>query len=403
MSSDSDRRKTIENLLGFDDFDSVVSTLKSAHKELLIQKDSAYQEKHKIDSRHNLIEGKKFSYKEQIEAFKQEIHSIEICDEPIGPTIDEIVETAVYHEKKSEYLFLKGELSIVEDKKEVLGKCEGESVCYACGNKLTKAQLKKQTKELASEEKRLYSSIEEIKQTLAELSNTIKDKTQQNEIKLSEYNRHKASYARFMNGVSLIEKQINQTKQKLFALEKEANQLTSTIEASKHEIEYIETKLRDNEILLRIFGNKGVRLDILADTFNSIAEFASNMMSSVYDKECIVSMFLDKEVASIPINISFDGCKFNSKGLSEGERTILDFVILKALSLCQYKSKVKLPYIYDDIFDSLDNTTSNLLSKCIEEESKTNQVFILTHDSSICDLFNACKIFQLERGNLISE
>jgi len=155
--------------------------------------------------------------------------------------------------------------------------------------------------------------------------------------------------------------------------------------------------------LIRVFGPKGARVYMLRDALRAISGSATALMSRLYNKDIRVVLAPSDTMKTIALSLELpDGTIMSHRGGSEGEKTLLDFTLLKVLAaIPRQVGTEKLPFIYDDITDAFDEGNKERVLHALAEEAKTTQVLLFTHEADLVkELLPSCRIYNVSDGQI---
>lgn len=172
-------------------------------------------------------------------------------------------------------------------------------------------------------------------------------------------------------------------------------------------MQLLDTRVARLEDLARIYGPRGARLTLLLDTFSEVARVASIIASSIYQKSIYVGLDVDEDAQKVTLRIVLpSGVETPYRGLSEGERALIDFSLLKALASVQSNPNTgssALPLIYDDVMDAVDAENRGRLAAYLREEAKRSLLLVISHDLTVRELFPTAKCLFVEEGKVRNE
>lgn len=154
-------------------------------------------------------------------------------------------------------------------------------------------------------------------------------------------------------------------------------------------------RLRD---LSRVFAPKGARLYMLTEALGQISASASVLMTALYGRPTKVQLrHTDSNTLALEIEHE-DFEPFSYRGCSEGERTLVDFALLKVLSSMQRAKTAEIPVIYDDLLDAVSSSNQVRVLQAIEEEAQSTQVLFFSHQTDLEERMPGARIYMVEDG-----
>lgn len=172
---------------------------------------------------------------------------------------------------------------------------------------------------------------------------------------------------------------------------------------ARFEVLCLKDKVGRLEDLCRVFGPKGARVYMLRDALRAISASATDLMSKLYSKDVRVVLAPSDSMKTLVLSLVLpDGTTMPHRGGSEGEKTLLDFTLLKVLAALPRRSSTeRLPFMYDDITDAFDTGNKERVLQALAEEAKTTQVLLFTHEAELVkEQLPDCRIYTVEAGTV---
>jgi DNA repair exonuclease SbcCD ATPase subunit len=182
--------------------------------------------------------------------------------------------------------------------------------------------------------------------------------------------------------------------------------LDATAKLNSVRVDRLRLKKRKERLddLAKVYGSKGARVLMLSRAFDVLSRVASSVMRSIYSKPVSVVVQASEKLDKVGFDVRIGEDSVPYKGLSEGEKSIMDFALLKALS-CVSSEGTRcdaLPFIYDDILHAVDVEKRVLIADFIENEAEEGSVLIFTHDETVEELFPEAMFFSVDNGHVRS-
>lgn len=173
------------------------------------------------------------------------------------------------------------------------------------------------------------------------------------------------------------------------------------LKEKRSKLETLKRKLERLDMLLYIYGSRGARVRLIASSLVMLSDVATSVVSEISSGRLSkLSVEASDDLTSVNIFAGLQRNIVNYHSLSEGEQSISDFALLKALSSVPGSSARGLPIVYDDVFDALDDDIVDGVSGYIQRESENAQVLILTHKSDVKHLFSNPICYHVWDGRL---
>jgi len=165
----------------------------------------------------------------------------------------------------------------------------------------------------------------------------------------------------------------------------------------------LETRVRRLSDLARVYGPRGARVALLQEAFKVLSGVATKVCGEVYREPVYVEVRPSEALETVSLRIQLrDGQEISYRGLSEGERSLIDFSLLKALASIPTATTgaARLPLIYDDVTDAVDGGNKERLASFIRSEGRGDSVLVFSHDDSTRELFPAAITHKVSRGRV---
>ena len=188
-------------------------------------------------------------------------------------------------------------------------------------------------------------------------------------------------------------------RNKVRKLQSQISDLNLKLANKRSELDRSNREIDRCRYIKSVYGKKGVRLCLLSSALSALSRVATYVIQAVRGTGVVV-VEANSDFTAIDLKVDFGDGFVTYNGLSVGEQSSVDFAILKALSALPGKGKYTLPYVYDDVFDSLDDSVKSGVVSVIESEGVDNQVFVLSHDDNVVELFDKAKVYRVEDGSV---
>lgn len=167
----------------------------------------------------------------------------------------------------------------------------------------------------------------------------------------------------------------------------------------------LESRLRRLDDLMKIYGPRGARVDMLREAFEVLGEVATDVARRLYKQRVEVEIRPSENLEQFTLRVTIpDGRDISYRGLSEGERSLVDFSLLKALAAVPRFSTgaERLPLCYDDLLDAIDDGNRGRVLSFVRDEARSQGVIIFSHDESLLDMITeAISCYRVAEGKVV--
>jgi len=186
---------------------------------------------------------------------------------------------------------------------------------------------------------------------------------------------------------------------------KKLEDLQSSLSKLSEEMIVVEKKSRILSFLKKAFSPTGIPSMLIDDSIPFINETVSKYLDSISNGRYIVSFDTTKETKGgdirdkISMNVLDTVTLANKREkLSGGQVRLIDIATILTLSrLQEVMQDVRINLLlFDEIFDSLDDSNISYVSRVLKEVSKDKAIFLISHRH--IDLLEADEILRLEGG-----
>ncbi len=163
----------------------------------------------------------------------------------------------------------------------------------------------------------------------------------------------------------------------------------------------LETRCRRLTDLCKIYGPRGARVTLLQEAFGVLSDVATQVCRKVYRDPVYVEVQPSESLDTVSLRVRLrSGQDISYRGLSEGERSLIDFSLLKALASIPKATTgaMKLPTIYDDVTDAVDVNNRDRLTRFIQAEADQGTIIVFSHDEETADMFPNAIAYGVSRG-----
>ena len=405
LSTDSERKRLLENLLGLDRFDEALSNcrddIKRVSKEMsLIERD--------IEIISSKILVKKEALRDN-EVSLQKVATKPILQEP-RKEIKKLEDTLSRDEKRhslarrnrEETQTAKADLSaLLSSNRRMLTSIQ-DSICSKCGQKVDRKHAEDVKNSILEDNKKLELSLqknhtlsekalEDIRSLDSEISSTRKAISSKNlEI------REAATYNSITNHIQGL---IDTGTEEISKLEADKDAATKDTE----KLRYSKSILENTETVL---GTKGVRAHILISALKALEVTSNKWLRKISggDISISISPYTAKKSGgnkeAIALNIHGIAGGEGYKAASGGQRRRIDVALLLALSeLAQASEGSKGGTVFfDEVFDSLDSEGIASVSDVIDTMGKNKAVVIISHSEELASHLTTTLHYNVDSG-----
>jgi len=241
----------------------------------------------------------------------------------------------------------------------------------------------KEDKERAANDKKYQLALEEYHAARMELSEAVGV--------VGEYERQ---YSTYMQASADYDQARFHTKLDL-------SDFRASLRACELKITSLRARERRLHDLIQIYGPRGARLMMLLGAFDSLGTVASSVLAKLYGKKVLVQITPSQDLTKVTLSVVLRGQTLSYRALSEGEKSLVDFALLKALATIPgVLGAPVLPVIYDDILDAMDKCNSERVQRFIQSEASDRLVMVLSHDEDLADSFPGSTVYHVDDGTL---
>lgn len=324
---------------------------------------------------------------------------------------------------------------IKEDKQEIINlKNTPDAICRLCGNKLDEAHKKKELVRLTNEIKETVKSYNESKVSYKKYTdelvvasgelkqvqdynlekrkeqsafhskyNKVKDCLQQLKSSFDNYNRLKELY-----DSTLV--QYDNEKNKTINRPKELDVKVEDTASLKKEIKKAKDNIKDYKELVKIFGDKGVKSHVLSLAIPYINSKMEEYMTILSHGSLNAYISREKNADGslterLGLTVDSLSSATSYEDLSTGEKKRIA-ISLNVAFLSYLSSKIGGINIsvFDEVFDSLDESGTSAVIELLKELSKSvGTIFVISHNDDLKYNDNFDKIITVEKENGISK
>jgi len=410
-ATDSERKAIIEYLLGASEFDVWLQQTKEEQRELGPEFIRLTRQVNKLRSQIAFHDGqlaafeapkkpKKSKAVKEAEKFLKAYKPIEV---PLEPP-PEAYEKARTHKDSSKW-----ELRTVEKEMQRCGQLMEEGKCPTCG-RATKKVMESQLVELTAKRiaiKLVYEKACETFDREGKAYAKLVDAHGQLRKEAHEQRQQKARAEYVLEAYELELDEYKQVKRSFKKAKREAEKNLGKLVKKKRTLMTrwvsLESRMRRLGDLMKIYGPRGARVDLLREAFEVLGEVATNVARELYKQRVEIEVRPSDDLERFTLRVTIpDGRDISYRGLSEGERSLVDFSLLKALAAVPRTSTgaERLPLCYDDIFDAIDEGNRDRVSTFIRNEARTQGVIVFSHDDTLLDVFTDATCYKVVDGKV---
>jgi DNA repair exonuclease SbcCD ATPase subunit len=407
-ATDGERKTLIEELIGVGVFDAPLATVREELLDTRTQLNAANSQVHGVALSLSGIQGSLTELIEPIapvtdvETLQRELDGLQGITYPERPDRSSLAKAEFAQEAK------RRELQEAEDHRDERRVLIDAGICPTCGAEvldqyrevdnervgLCKLRLKKAKEELALEQRKYKDALAD-QQALQEEFDRVKVRRQELRGVIS---RQEQQLDRYRHDLSYYDQRSNQLKEQLATCQEEYSDASDYLSM----LEKVEARLQD---LTRIYGPSGARVVMLRDALNHVSAVGTQALHWLYaqhgqHEKASLHVTVSDNLTKIDVSMDIAGATMPYRGLSNGESSLVDFVILKALSALHSATTGGISFIYDDVLDALDEKVQDSLATFISQEATNNQVWLLTHDDKVQSMFPGCQVFKISGGLL---
>ena len=408
LSSDSERKRLLENLLGLDEFDNALSVCRG-DKKLLVSEISSLSKKVSdlsigVSLKKEAIEDNKLTLTKII-TVGTEIISEDTLGK-IRQTIDAKNHISVRAREDLENASTaRVELLAVETNCITRLETARFSNCPTCEQPISKEYSKKITEEVESGISKLRSSLNKNSTIYNKISidiRNLEEETRGLEISLSAKAALFSEQSNKEGIKSHLEEIIAKTKQAV-------KDYTAEKDILGEQIDSLEKKLFILENTEIVLGTKGVRAHILRSALNALELTTNYWLSQISNSEISIEInpYTEKksggqnEAIALIVNGVAGGTGY--KGCSGGQRRRIDVALLLGLAELAKASNQHSSgtVFFDEVFDSLDQEGIQAVSSVIDDIAKTRNVVVISHSEQLAEQLNASAHYHIDSGVII--
>ena len=412
VSTDAERKVLMENLIGIEDFDQWLADVKVERSDILFAQNLSTNSYRKAKERLARIDGAigelenvssvdMKSVKANKKRIKAKLARL-VVPEPVNTRdVEDRLEVATRRTERCRAA-VKAIRRHIDSTKRSLK----DDTCPECGQKLVVNKIAIRRKLAEKEEKML-----KLVSILAETSETVGDlKKERGTIQAFGKDYYEAENTRrqLVYDLSAVEtllrdelNRIRQHNKRMATLVASKGEAESLVDKAKFEHAILNSRLERLEQLAAVYGPRGARILMLLRAFKYLSKTATDIVVDTYPQIEKVQVKVSSDSSKVTLMVAVrDGEFMSYRGLSEGERSVVDFAVLKALSSIDSTLGQGIPLIYDDVMDALDEKVRPKVADYIANEGKTKQVFVFTHDRSASELFANAEVYNVQEGKV---
>lgn len=417
LASDLERKTLVESLIGIDVFDGPRDRLQDELRRVKSELWSVGEESRRIKSEIDRVTGRLHGLRD----FHASLDTIVDVDAEIVTLSDRLARAGSVSRPEKPVPIDSGIVrslqSLESDRRVVLSeiqRVEGllrAGKCPMCGQTFCA--------ESASGVEALRETLADFDSKLDELRNAALLEQQSNSDYRNRYESELHEFEKHIREKSSLEALLESAESRKLRLldsirthDHIQHELEAVLESLEEELrrvaarsDFLESRERRLDDLIFLFGNRGARVVALRNAFVAISTGATRVCRRIYFGDVNhasprIDLEISDDLQSVSVVCHFGDRCIPYRGLSSGERSVVDFSILKSLASIQCERRVSIPIVYDDIFDTLDSDVRLRIASFIECEASNNQVILFTHDPEIQSLFKFPHTVRVENGVL---
>tara|TARA_A100001515_G_scaffold13927_1_gene10454 strand:+ start:23669 stop:25285 length:1617 start_codon:yes stop_codon:yes gene_type:complete len=405
MSTDAERKRLLENLLGLDSFDAALKKCK-AEKRTLEHEFSEVERNIKFNQR--MLKKYKdllSDTKDAIKLAKQDINE-DISQVTIDEAENLIRQCELKLNKLQKTFASLRELSgqqvtqIAVNRKKL--KLLSKDSCPTCEQQITKEfaapiekQLHDELEQLTNDQGAVAVKIDKVRTKIQKINEAVSTERRALSSKLETLGRKKEA----ANAKEHFMDTLKNTKNDILEVKNELNSDTATLETLEYDVTIM--KLAEQTL-----GLKGIRAHILGNALNGLQILSNQWLKRISSNNMSLEVCSYKEKKTggvsdaISIHVHGAGGGYGYKASSGGQRRRIDVAMLLALAeLAQGSNQYAAGTVFfDEVFDSLDWEGIHAVSDALSEMSQDKIVFVISHSADVSNLLDVC--LHIDAGNL---
>jgi len=401
------RKGVLEDMMGLNSWDSF-NKLFQKEKQLLLATHS------ELDNQYSVVEGKMIAKNSEVETlrtatgkannnFKDELREIkkqlsearsnlnyleskrEMCSTEEPVTLRESLDT------------IKSSCSIIEEQMKTLIDLIEDGICPTCGQNYPVSMVADARMKLEAYDDKLPKMKSKVRglESLLDGINLMDNDIYAAKRELRILNNNLGGI------IARMDDQTEETTESISDTQKELNELVAEVNDLNAQLKDMEVKLNGvSYILSLLLPSSPFRTRVLEKYLSFVNTILAEISPSILDS-MIISLCVSQKESGVDIQIN-DG-KRGYKSLSGGEKRRADIIIILSLQrfLLECAGVSTNLLVFDEIFDSLDNTGIQMILNCIDMIFDENLcIYIITHKNDFKTSFES--IIEVEKVNEIS-
>jgi len=407
LSTDAERKRLLESLLGLDKFDIALKTCRDEQKIITakirtlendILKNKTEQSVKETIIEEDTLRLRKARSKADIEgAYSDaEIKNLEAC---IGEQQTSLKE--MYQELRKGRDELSCSRAEREQHTNAVLRLDSDT-CPTCRQSLKTSSVEKMKRDAHADIERVSIEINMLsadQDLLDQEVDVLEKEARKNEAELAKQKAIISVGERSL--IAHLEASIKKAKLDMLPLNSKCKSLGRQLEDTEYDLAL-------SENTQTVLGTKGVRAHILTSALGALEITSNKWLRKIASKNARISIrpYVENKSGGIRESISLDitgiGSGEGYKSLSGGQRRRVDVALLLGLSeLAQAANQhTKGTVFFDEVFDSLDSEGVSAVSSVIEEMATDRSVIIISHSEALVDSLSSCAHYVVENGEI---
>ena len=405
MSTDAERKRLLESLLGLDSFDAALKKCKTEKRTLehelsVVERNITFNQtmlkKYKalLKDTKDAIKLAKQDINENIS--QKTIDETETLIEQCELKLDKLQKTfAALRERSGQQVT---HISVNRQKLKLLSK----DACPTCQQSITKdfaapieKQLHEELEQLTNNQSDIAAKINKIHAKIEKLNEAVFTERRLLSSKLEKLGRKKEA----ANAKEHFMGTLTNTQKDILEIKDELNNGTATLETLEYDLTIM--KLAEQTL-----GLKGIRAHILGNALNGLQILSNQWLKRISSNNMSLDVcsYTEKKTGGVSDAISLHvhgaGGGYGYKAASGGQRRRIDVAMLLALAeLAQGSNQYAAGTVFfDEVFDSLDWEGIHAVSDALSDMSQNKIVFVISHSADVSNLLDVC--LHIDAGDL---
>jgi DNA repair exonuclease SbcCD ATPase subunit len=401
------RKSVLESMMGLDNW-GTFNKLFQHHRKVISE------EYNEVMSRFSASEDKMIAKNSEVETFravtdknegnlKEELHEVKRQISEARNNLNSLEnKREMCSEEEPGRLYndldiLKSSCTTIEDNINALIDLIEEGICPTCGQNYPESMINEAREKLEAYDSKLPKMQSKVKA----LESLIRGITvMDNDIYVAK-REMRIIQANMNSIISRMDEQIEDNTTDIIELKKELDDFVAEVNDLNEKLKNLEDRIEGvNYILSLLLPSSSFRTRILERYLGYVNNILEEVSLNILDG-MVISMVVDKKANGIEIVVN-DGDR-GYKSLSGGEKRRVDIIIILSLQrfLLECTGVSTNLLVFDEIFDSLDNTGIKMILNCIDSIFDEGLcVYIITHKNDFRSSFES--FVEIEKVDNIS-